>query len=201
MYVKYKNNYLNSSYKTKFGLPLESFRTFHSTENLKRSKSIHGVFFITLIYFIKSQVNTVYQIKVQVKLKFNLLLCFIKNFVYRHMCLRILIAHSLQIINWIYLKEKNFMTSEFNFKNENFIFRLNQISSRLLRPYALKFPIQNNIQLWCSYRRQRKCDRWLAPSLECALPSRQTLAHLFASQVVDHEIWNAGVIFSAENLV
>jgi hypothetical protein len=47
-----ENNYLNSSYKTKFGLPLESFRTFHSTENLKRSKSIHGVFFIILICFI-----------------------------------------------------------------------------------------------------------------------------------------------------
>jgi hypothetical protein len=38
------DNYLNSSYKTKFGLPLESFKSFSATENLKRSKSIHGVY-------------------------------------------------------------------------------------------------------------------------------------------------------------
>jgi hypothetical protein len=40
-----QDNYLNSSYKTKFGLPLESFRTFDVTKNFKRSKSIHGVVF------------------------------------------------------------------------------------------------------------------------------------------------------------
>jgi hypothetical protein len=50
-----QENYLNSLYKTKFGLPLESFRSTlkpNRSDSPKRSKSIHGVSLIYCIYCI-----------------------------------------------------------------------------------------------------------------------------------------------------